>query len=259
MVDRTAAALLRSLRNRMTSVERRIARGTFQLPGRLSVNGQRVADWDDALAAGFYWGHDAANQPNPTADYRGPAHTWWTGLVQVFPASSGDKVKQYLARPNYVGTAAAAWEFVRHSTDGGLTWSRWYNVGFVEDWTDLRGYLASGVTYAADGASELAGIRARRIGQNTHLSLGNIVFASITTPTNGNAANHDILSGIPEKFRPEGGVMIGPGWNGRQWSGFIRPSGNVVLATLQPNVTDTTTATLTNEQLSGTAYYPSLY
>lgn len=64
MVDRTMPALLRSLKNRVTSLERRVARGSYQLPDRLSQTGAEVTDWNDAVSNGFYWSTgSAANNP----------------------------------------------------------------------------------------------------------------------------------------------------------------------------------------------------
>ena len=66
MVDRSQSALLRKLSNRLTSVERRLGRGAFNLPPRLTPTGAEVTDWNDATAVGFYWCENtAANSPYP--------------------------------------------------------------------------------------------------------------------------------------------------------------------------------------------------
>lgn len=116
MVDRTMPALLRNLRNRVTSLERRIARGTFQLPGRLSPTGAEVTDWDNAVNAGFYWGVNAAHQPT-----FGTA-THWVGQVEVFnDDASTVKIVQTLMRPD-VSTGPSFKRYWRSDTSA---WSAW--------------------------------------------------------------------------------------------------------------------------------------
>lgn len=129
--------------------------------------------------------------------------------------------------------------------------------GTVEDWTNLQGYLAPGITYLADGDSALAGIRARRVGLMVELSLGNFVIDSIAVPTDGNVGNRNILTNIPERFRPAGGASIGSAWYGKGWAGFARNTGGVVVASITPSATQTGTTTFTDLQLSGTATYPA--
>lgn len=124
-------------------------------------------------------------------------------------------------------------------------------------WTDLTGYLASGITYSPDGSPDLAGIVARRVGQFVELQLGNFTVASMSVPTTGNITNTLILAGIPAEFRPSGGAAISPAWAGRIWSGYVQSNGNVILGAVTPNATATGTETWTNETLSGTAFYPA--
>lgn len=237
---------------RLTLLERRLA--SAGIPERLGPNGQEVLDWNDATAAGFYWGYGAANHPASPTDYPGTNHTWWVGQVQVFPHETGARIKQMVTRPNY----PEGWEFARYSTDGGATWGAWKNIGFTEPWTDLRGYLASGVSYKADGASSLAGIRARRVGPMVEMSLGNFVIAGPTSiPVSGNIANTSILQSIPAKFRPAAGVGTSPGWNGVMWSGFVHPNGEVLVAAVVPSAAQTGTLNWVNTQLSGSAFYPA--
>jgi hypothetical protein len=87
-----------------------------------------------------------------------------------------------------------------------------------EGWTDLRSFLATGITYAADGSSTLAGIRARRIGGFVELSLGNLIIDTLSVPTSGNVANRTLLNAIPAKFRPwaaRQSVAVGTAPSGR--------------------------------------------
>ena len=256
MVDRTMPALLRNLRNRVTSVERRIARGTFQLPARLSQTGAEVTDWGDAVLPGFYWGVNAIHQPERDVDYVGATtFGWFTGQVVVSPATTGIlQIQQMLTRSDYGG----GWEFSRVSKDGGTTWGPWNNIGFVETWTDIRGYLASGVTYAPDTGTTQAGLRMRRVGRMVEASFGNIRIDSINIPVNGNVANRLLFSGIPEKFHPDGSASISAAWNGRMWSGYIS-GGSITMGALVPNANATGTQTVTDETFSGTATYPSAY
>lgn len=156
MVDRTMPALLRSLRNRVTSLERRLSRGTYQLPDRLSPMGAEVTDWNQAVAAGFYWGASAAHQPVHLVDYYGPtAHAWWVGLVQVMPVPGGAvRIVQTLTRPNY----PEGWEFSRQSNDGGASWSAWEDIGYDTGW------LTSGLALVASSDCSVTGYSLRKIG-----------------------------------------------------------------------------------------------
>lgn len=143
-------------------------------------------------------------------------------------------------------------------------WSDWF-VEYLktEDWTDLTSYLSSGISYVADGAGDLAGIRARRVGNMAELSLGNVVVASISVPIHGNVTNTNILENIPTKFRPATGISMGSGWNGRVWGGYVRPNGTVVIGSIVPDANASGTKTHTNEYLSGAVTYavadPSIY
>lgn len=257
MVDRSMGDALRSIGSRLTSLERRLVRTPSTspaLPPRLSATGEVVTDWNLAREVGFYSGNAALNQPaNPADYYSTSTHNWWVGQVLRMPYITGDRLLQYVSRPNF----ANGWEFVRRSFNGGATWEPWVNIGYTEDWTDLKGYLATGITYVADGASDLAGIRARRIGPFTELSLGNFRVDTMSVPVTGNIANRDVLLNFPAKFRPSVGVGIAAGWAGRGWSGYVRPNGSVIMGAVVPNSGNAATVTLNNETFSGTAFYPT--
>lgn len=154
------------------------------------------------------------------------------------------------------GAGGGARTYERFQYQG--TWSSWTMVsGRDANWTDLSSYLASGMSYAADPDATLAGIRATRVGPNVMLSLGNFVVASMSVGVTGNVVNANILTAIPARFRPLGGAGTTAGWNGRSWSGFVSPAGDVVFAAVTPSADMTGTETWTNQQYSGTAYYPA--
>lgn len=114
MVDRTMPALLRSLRNRVTSLERRISRGTYQLPDRLAPNGEQVTDWNTALAAGFYWSEDAANGPRSGA---------LVGVVRVVGGGTFQgRLVQEVSIPTGVG---AQYPMTWRRVWTGTAWTTW--------------------------------------------------------------------------------------------------------------------------------------
>ena len=118
MVDRTMPALLRNLRNRVTSLERRIARGTFQLPGRLGATGAEVTDWNDAVNVGFYWSENTAAHA-PFAD---------RFIGQVFVMGGDGPLAGRLVQEVRIPTTG---------TQGQLTWRRFYSGGVWSAWGAL--------------------------------------------------------------------------------------------------------------------------
>ena len=225
------------------------------LPGRLTETGQQTTDMNLQIHNGWWWGIDPSNMPVRNVDYVGAANFgWWQGFTITSLSTSGALlVRQLVSRADY---SVSGWEFARNSPDGGVTWSAWRNIGFTETWTDLEPYRAAGITYAADGASDLAGLRARRVGLLVELSLGNFSVDSLSVPLHGNIVNRDILENIPAKFRPEVGVSLNPGWVGRLWTGYVRPSGVVAMGAVVPSANWTASnTTITNETFSGTALY----
>jgi hypothetical protein len=107
MVDRTLSAMLRSLGGRVTSLERRLARGGSSIPGRLSPTGEQLTDWNDGTAVGFYWSLSTAlNLPPGTSTRR-------VGWVRATDTT----VYQYAVDP------AGGAEWVR--SWNGVTWTAW--------------------------------------------------------------------------------------------------------------------------------------
>ena len=225
------------------------------IPARLSETGQQTTNMNLQIDNGWWWGTNPSNMPTRNVDYvAATTYGWWQGFTITSLNTSGVRlIRQLVSRADY---SVSGWEFARNSTDGGVTWSAWRNIGFTETWTDLEPYRAAGITYAADGASDLTGLRARRVGLLVELSLGNFSVDSLSVPLHGNIVNRDILENIPAKFRPEVGVSLNPGWNGRLWTGYVRPSGVVAMGAVVPSANWTASnTTITNETFSGTALY----
>lgn len=122
-------------------------------------------------------------------------------------------------------------------------------------WVDLSSYVSTGITYVADADDSLKGIRAKRVGQEVTLSLGNFQVDSLSVPAHGNISNRRILDPIPVQFRPLGGAAISAAWNGRVWAGFVRPDGTVYMSAVAPRASAPDPDTWTNEMFSGTARY----
>ena len=122
-------------------------------------------------------------------------------------------------------------------------------------WVDLSSYVSTGITYVADADDSLKGIRAKRVGQEVTLSLGNFRVDSLSVPAHGNISNRPILDPIPVQFRPLGGAAISAAWNGRVWAGFVRPDGTVYMSAVAPRASAPDPDTWTNEMFSGTARY----
>ena len=223
------------------------------LPARLHQTGQETLDWNEAVDDGWYWGVNALNGPVRNTDYVGPTtFGGWTVQTLNNLATGTRRVKQLFMRSDY----ALGWEFSRVSPDGGATWGPFFNIGFAEAWTDLEPYLTSGITYVADGAPDLAGLRVRRVGRFAELSLANFQVDSIAIPLQGNATNRAILNGIPLKFLPETGAPVSPIRTGRPWWGFVGPNSQVTIGSMMPSVNWTATSSVTNETFSGAAFYP---
>ncbi|QTX04107.1 hypothetical protein [Agromyces archimandritae] len=127
----------------------------------------------------------------------------------------------------------------------------------VTDWEPLNAYLASGVSYVADGDTANAGLFARRVGPNVELRLMNVRIDSVSVPANGNIGNRTLLTGLPARYRPAHVAAMTPSSAGRLWSGTVTASGILVAAAIQPDATASGAVTLTNETLSGWAYYPA--
>lgn len=122
MVDRTMPALLRSLKNRVTSLERRLARGSYQLPPRLQQTGEQVTDWNDAVQVGFYWSTaTAANRPPVALPLVG----------QVFYNADAGIIEQVLTTPSTN-------EPLRN-----VTWRRVYSGGSWSAWSESPSILYS--------------------------------------------------------------------------------------------------------------------
>lgn len=115
MVDRTMPALLRSLRNRVTSLERRISRGTYQLPDRLSPTGAEVTDWNDATSVGFYWSENTAANA-PFAD---------RFLGQVFVMGGDGPIAGRLVQELQIPTTGVQGRMVWRRYFSGGAWTAW--------------------------------------------------------------------------------------------------------------------------------------
>ena len=112
MVDRTMPALLRSLKNRVTALERRLARGSYQLPPRLQQTGEQVADWNDAVQVGFYSATAAAaNAPEARALVGQVFYDVAAGVIaqEVFSPSTNGPLRNITWRRVYSGGAWSAW------------------------------------------------------------------------------------------------------------------------------------------------------
>lgn len=110
---RTPQGLLQRILQRVQSLEERLAR---ILPGRLGALGQETTDWNYATDNGWYWGNNAANQPDG-----GVAATHWVGMTQNW--NGGQKLIQILWRPD----APAQNYRIRCRIDG--VWSGWTTNG----------------------------------------------------------------------------------------------------------------------------------
>lgn len=175
-----------------------------------------------------------------------------SGLLEVYNFLNGAHVYQrWTARGN-----GPSYVFVRGKYTTGA-WQPWNMLdSSVSGWTSLNSYLATGITYVADGNSTLAGIRARRIGPYAEIHLANIQVDSIDVPIHGNIANRQLFTGIPEKFRPATMAIINAGPAGRLWTGYVDYNGNMFMSSVAPSSTFTATTAIANETYSGVAFYP---
>lgn len=86
---------------------------------------------------------------------------------------------------------------------------------------------------------------ARRQGNLVSLEMDNLAVTDgnlIRAGLSGNIQNQAMFTGIPEQFRP--GTQAASGWHnaatGRVASGYISPSGSVILGALAPSSTNVT-------------------
>lgn len=115
MVDRSMPALLRDLRNRVTSLERRLARSSYQLPPRLQQTGEQVADWNDAVQVGFYSAPaSASHAPEALALVGRVFYEGVTGAIaqEVFSPSAEPSLRGLSWRRVYSGGAWSPWLLV---------------------------------------------------------------------------------------------------------------------------------------------------
>lgn len=231
---------MRAVQGDITELQRRIGR----LPDRISAAGREVADWNDAVDAGFYWSEGALNSPSTD-----PIHA---GYVVPLGGGFGPRVLQEVSFPSATTAyAARTWRRIQ----AGGAWGSWFLIQGATDWVDLQSYLDAGITYVADGDAAMAGIRARRIGTRAAISLGNFMVDTMSVPASGNITNRGILLAIPAEYRPATGVPIGGGWAGRVWQGYVRPNGTVLMSAVSPDATATGTATWTDQTYSGSVEY----
>lgn len=120
------SGLLRRLGTRVTSLERRIARGTFQLPDRLGGLGEQVTDWNSVRSAGFYWSEDAAN---------GPRTGVLVGVVKVVGGGTlAGRVVQEVSLPtSTIDMVPAGWRRVWVSN----AWTAWKLFTGRTEWQTL--------------------------------------------------------------------------------------------------------------------------
>ncbi len=108
-----------NIRTRLEFIERLLSKnGRYSLPGRLSIEGEEVTDWNTVTRTGFYWGQStSANKPGGLS--------FVTGYVIVNRQTGFDRIVQRLVVPS--------------ATDGQLS-AEWVRVGFapvadVYSWT----------------------------------------------------------------------------------------------------------------------------
>lgn len=126
---RTAVGAQRDIHERLELLEFTVGKGN--LPGRLSAQGQRVADWDEATMVGFYWS-DAAALNNPVGNIAvggvtayGPDGTYERIMQEVmFPTAAGDPGPGQSKTWRRVGQRdnATAW-----------SWTSWVQSDLVQD------------------------------------------------------------------------------------------------------------------------------
>lgn len=138
-------------------------------------------------------------------------------------------------------------------------WGPWVLMAGVhtEGWVSLNAYLATGITYTADGDVEATpGLRARRVGQMVEIYLNNFVVDSLAVPTSGNIANRILFQNVPSRFCPSERTNFTPGAAGRLWSGYMNRPGTIGMGAVNPTSSWTATTTITNEIFSGSAVFP---
>lgn len=198
---RNMDGLLADFSSRITGLERRQG----GLPDRLSSRGQQVTDWDDALAAGFYWSAEAANQPSYPGS--GGGGIWFQGVVTVNNSGSG-RILQELRESN---TTRLSVSYQRYWN--GASWSAWEIRGYDSGWVSLVSNLG--------GQFSSSAFEVRRIDKSVSMRSSGL---SGTWNTGGVT---DFATNIPVEFRPKGN-MWGAGYlGGRVMNFLVRSDGSV--------------------------------
>ena len=204
-----------------------------------------VADLNTVIGPGWV-------TANGTTANRPDSSLWFV----VETTNSGGRATQFARTIDRTGVMYKRWLGVPGDT---TSWTAWVAVGneTIEDWTDLRPYLGAGMAYSAETNSTLAGLRARRVGLYVEMVLANFSVNSMSVPISGNIANQTLFSNLPTRFRPSLAATIQPGWAGRGWAGYVMFDGTAMVASVTPTAGKTANETMTNEVLSGYAFYPA--
>ena len=100
------------VKRKITALERRQGGSSFQLPDRLSTEGQLITDWNDAIEDGWYYSTTGASA-------NAPFNGEWVGHVQNNIVAG--RLVQRLTSP--YGNPSADVEFVR--VKSGASWFAW--------------------------------------------------------------------------------------------------------------------------------------
>lgn len=174
------------------------------------------------------------------------------GMLEVFNFLNGAHVYQRFTRRG--DNLPQVWARTKYTSGA---WQPWQLLSTImEAWLPLQPYLATGVTYTADGAPH-GSIGVRRVGQMVEMVFSYLTIDSLNVPTSGNVANKTLFNAIPEKFRPAYFAGITPGPNGGQWTGYVSANGIVALASYNPPSTATASVVYTDQTISGSAFYPA--
>lgn len=213
-----------------------------------STNDLGTLDLDTITTPGTYY---QSTIVNGTLARHYP-HASAAGLLEVFNFNNASHVYQRFTRR---GDNPYPMSWMRGKYTSGA-WQPWSLISqYAESWTDLTGYLATGITYTPD--SGVPGCAARRVGMMVEIYFANLTIDTLSVPTSGNISNKSLMTGIPSKFRPEFIAGISPGPAGGLWTGYITNGGTVAIGSYMPPVTATATANYTNHAISGTAFYPA--
>jgi hypothetical protein len=164
--DHSFAGMMGDVLDRLTGVERRLARSGSGLPLRLAAGGRNTSDWNLATESGWYWSYTGGTINGPVTEAAGTSD-WMSG--EVFVHGGGTITQEVTCMRN--STSFRRWAKWRRYRTAEGAWSPWQRThepmtlqGAVADIRYVRVAIIDGYNSTNGASAQIEWLGGHNIG-----------------------------------------------------------------------------------------------